>query len=71
MLPLCYGFVLFLLFFTIFFILNLLNAERMSVAPAYRTLSQIYLSVYDALLDNMRANGKLLTLFSSYLPRGF
>ena len=40
----CYGFVFFSLFFAIFFILNLLNAERTSAAPSYRTLSQIYLS---------------------------
>jgi len=44
MLPFRYGFVLFSLFFAIFFILNPLNAEWTSAAPAYRTLSQIYLS---------------------------
>ena len=43
-LPFCYGFVFFSLFFAIFFILNLLNAERTSATPSYRTLSQVYLS---------------------------
>ncbi len=46
--------IIFVIFYD-FFILNLINADW--------TLSQIYLSVYDVLLDNMRANGKLLILF--------
>jgi hypothetical protein len=44
MLPFCYGFVLFSLFFAIFSLFNLLSAERTSAAQSYRTLSQVYLS---------------------------
>jgi len=43
MLPFCYGFVLFSLFFAIFLLSNLVSAKQTSAPPAYRTLSQIYL----------------------------